>query len=44
LVGYTLQVGTPGRLPLLAALPLACVRVCGIIWVNLSISESICLD
>ena len=34
LVGYTIQLGTPGRLPLLAAFPLACFQVAMILVIN----------
>ncbi len=35
LVGYTLQTGSPGGLPLLAAFPLACLQVCMVLSVHL---------
>jgi 1,4-dihydroxy-2-naphthoate octaprenyltransferase len=35
LAGYTFQVGSPGWLPILAAIPLACFQACMIISVNL---------
>lgn len=35
LTGYTFQAGEPGWLPLLAAVPLACLQICMIISVNL---------